>query len=114
MASDAKFVEHVVDQLDGAGAVTCRKMFGEYAIYVDGKVAALVCDDQVFVKPTPGGREFAGQVVEASPYPGAKACFLIEERLEDREWFSALVKITAAELPAPKPKAKRVPGKKGR
>lgn len=30
-------------------------MFGEYAIYSNGKVAALVCDDRLFVKPTLAG-----------------------------------------------------------
>jgi len=28
-----------------AGAVTFRKMFGEYAMYVDEKIVALVCDN---------------------------------------------------------------------
>ena len=79
-------------------------MFGEYAIYSDGKIVALVCDNQLFVKQTDGGRLFIGDVVEASPYPGAKLCFLIEDKVEDREWFSNLIRITAKELPTPKPK----------
>ena len=32
MASDLSFVEHVRDWRDGAGAVTFRTMFGEYAV----------------------------------------------------------------------------------
>ena len=40
-------------------------MFGEYAIYCDGKVTALVCDNQLFVKPMEAGRSFIGEVVEA-------------------------------------------------
>jgi hypothetical protein len=43
-------------------------------------------------------------LVEKSPYPGAKPCFLIEEKLEDSEWLKKLVEITVKELPEPKPK----------
>jgi hypothetical protein len=67
----------------------------------------LVCDDQLFVKQTDSGRSFIGDVIEAAPYPGAKLSFLIEDRFEDREWFSNLIRITAKELPAPKPKKER-------
>ena len=108
MASDLTFVEYVRDQMSAAGTITFRKMFGEYAIYCDGKVVALVCDDQLFVKPTSAGRSFVKRVTEAPPYPGAKSHFLISDELDDREWISNLVRITERELPVPKPKkAKR-------
>jgi TfoX/Sxy family transcriptional regulator of competence genes len=79
-----------------------------------GKMVASVCDDKLFVKPTLGGRAYVGEIAEASPYPGAKPSFLITgEKLEDREWLSELIKITAAELPIPikKKKAIRKTGK---
>jgi TfoX/Sxy family transcriptional regulator of competence genes len=109
MASDQEFVDFIVDQLENAGDITSRKMFGEYVIYCDGKVTALVCDNQLFVKPTEAGRSFIGEVVEAPPYPGAKTSFLIEDGFEDRDWISDLVRITAKELPEPKPKKKKKP-----
>jgi TfoX/Sxy family transcriptional regulator of competence genes len=107
MSSDENFVKFVVDQIENAGVIKYRKMFGEYAIYSDDKIVALVCDDQLFVKQTDAGRSFIGDVVEASPYPGAKLSFLIENTFEDKDWFSNLIRITAAELPTPKPKKKR-------
>ena len=108
MASSQDFVEYVVEQIENAGVITYRKMFGEYAIYSDGKIVALVCDNQLFVKPTEGGRSFIGDVVEAPPYPGAKLNFLIKDKFEDREWISNLIKITVRELPEPKPKKKKI------
>ena len=60
-----------------------------------------------FIKPTDGGRAFIGNVVEAPPYPGAKPSFLIEGQIEDGDWLSELVRITARELPAPKPKRRK-------
>jgi TfoX/Sxy family transcriptional regulator of competence genes len=107
MASDESLVEFIADQMGDAGPISYRKMFGEYAIYCHGKVVALVCDNQLFVKQTAGGRSYIGSIVEAAPYPGAKLHFLIGDTFEDREWISGLIKITAEELPAPKPKRSR-------
>jgi TfoX/Sxy family transcriptional regulator of competence genes len=107
MSSDESFVTFIVDQIENAGTISYKKMFGEYAIYNDGKVIALVCDNQLFVKRTDAGRAFIGDVVEAPPYPGAKLSFLIEDNLDDKEWMSQLIRLTANELPASKPKKKK-------
>ena len=107
MASNQEFVDFVVSQVDSVGEITARKMFGEYGIYANGKIFGLICDNQLFIKPTIGGRGYIQEVVEAPPYPGAKLYFLIDERIEDREWLSELVRISIAELPEPKPKKKK-------
>ena len=104
MATDLEFMEFLADQMAGAGEISYRKMFGEYAVYCGGKVVALVCDNQLFVKPTAAGRAFIGVPVEAPAYSGAKNSFRIEDAFEDREWISELIRITARDLPAPKPK----------
>jgi len=107
MASDLAFVEYVCDQIGAAGTSTFRRMFGEYAVYCEGKVVALVCDNRLFVKPTTGGRALFDRVTEAPPYPGAKPHFLIGDRLDDRDWLADLIRITLNELPDPKPKKAR-------
>ena len=107
MASDLSFVEYVRDQMHGAGAVTFRKMFGEYALYLDGKVVALVCDDQLHLKSTEAGRASLGDVILACPYPGAKEHFLLADELDDPERLHAALLVTAKALPAPKPKKKK-------
>lgn len=104
------FVEFVVDQFDEDCAVTFKRMFGEFGLYSDGKFFGVICDDRLFVKPTEGGRAFIGDVVEAPPYPGAKPSLLIGDQIEDPEWLSELVRITARELPAPKPKKRKKKG----
>jgi TfoX/Sxy family transcriptional regulator of competence genes len=68
---------------------------------------ALVCDNQLFVKPTPGGRALIENPVEAPPYRGAKPYFLVVDEIEDGEWLARLIRTTVQELPAPKPKLKR-------
>jgi TfoX/Sxy family transcriptional regulator of competence genes len=107
MASEINFVDFVLEQIKNSGGITAKKMFGEYGIYSDGKLFGLICDNKLFIKPTNSGREFIGNVVEAPPYEGAKPSFLIEDKIEDSEWLSELVRISLNELPAPKPKKKK-------
>ncbi|MDD2235594.1 MAG: TfoX/Sxy family protein [Kiritimatiellae bacterium] len=107
MASEIDFVEFVVQQMESAGEITYKKMFGEYGLYCDGTIMALVCDDQLSIKPTEAGRSFIKKVNEAPPYPGAKPYLLIEDQLDDREWISSLVKQTVKELSKTEPKTKR-------
>ena len=107
MASDKKFMDYIVEQIDNAGEITYKSMFGEYGVFSDGKIFALVCDNKLFVKPTEGGREFIRDVVEAPPYPGAKPSFLIEEKIDNREWISDLERITVKIFQRPKLKRRK-------
>ena len=107
MANDLAFIEFVVDQIDPSCDVRFRHMFGGCTLYSHDKVVALICDDQLFVKPTEAGRSFIGGVVEAPPYEGAKDSFLIGDKIEDGEWLTQLIVLTAAELPPPKPRKKK-------
>ena len=105
MSSQQSLVDYLVEQMADAKNIRSRKMFGEYAIYKDNKVVALVCDDQLFVKPTVAGRQVVGEGHDAPPYPGAKPYLLVTgDRCEDGEWLSNLIEVTAKELPAPKKK----------
>jgi TfoX/Sxy family transcriptional regulator of competence genes len=103
MASDLDFMEYITENVKNSGNIRFRKMFGEYCLYCDEKVVALICDNKLFVKPTNAGREFIGNVTEGFAYPGAKPSFLIEDRVEDSDWLTELIKITANALPLPLP-----------
>ena len=109
MATQQRTINYLIEQATSAGTVSAKPMFGEYGVYVDGKMIGSVCDDQLFVKPTASGRVHAEPVHEAPPYPGAKPQLLIKaDRWDDAEWLGELLRVTATELPAPKPrKAKR-------
>ncbi len=106
MKRNNSFVQFVVDQLQNAGSISCKSMFGGYTLYCDGKIVALICNNQLFVKPTENGRRVIGTVKEALPYPGAKPCFLIQDKIDDKEWICELIRKTAEELPVPKRKIK--------
>jgi len=107
MASKQEFVDYIIEQIDNAGVITAKKMFGGYHVYSDGKLFALVIDNKLFVKITDSGKEFAKGVTQVPAFPKTKILsFLIEDQLEDGEWLSALVRITVAGLPDPEPKKK--------
>jgi TfoX/Sxy family transcriptional regulator of competence genes len=97
MASDQNFVDFVIEQIKNAGEITAKKMFGEYSIYADGTLFGLICDNKLFIKPTISGREFIGDVIEAPPYEGAKPSFLIDEKIENSDWLSELIRISLNE-----------------
>lgn len=103
MASSLEFVRYVADQLRDAGNITYRKMFGEYGMYCDGKIFALICDDQLFIKITEAGRKMAPEIPEELPYEGAKPYFLIED-VDNREFMTRFASETCRVLPEPKPK----------
>jgi TfoX/Sxy family transcriptional regulator of competence genes len=88
-------------------------MSGEYAIYCNQKVVALVCDNQLFVKITAQGQAFVDKALEpvllAPPYPSAKDSFLIQDQLDDHDWLVELIRITQDALPVPKPKRPKKP-----
>jgi TfoX N-terminal domain len=50
MSTSPETIEMLIDSLEALPNVSYRKMFGEYALYCDTKVVALVCDDQLFIK----------------------------------------------------------------
>lgn len=108
MASSLSYVEFVMEQLSGSGAMTYRRMFGEYGLYCDGKYFACVCGDRLLVKITPAGEALVPDCPRGIPYEGGGEMLLPD--VEDREALTALVRATCAVLPEKKPRKK--PGKK--
>lgn len=78
-------------------------MFGEYGIYCNGKIFALICDDQLFIKITEAGKMLAPEIETAPLYNGAKPYFLIGD-IDNKDFLTQFVIETCKELPASKPK----------
>lgn len=104
MGTDRDFIDYVADQIGLGTRLTHRKMFGEYALYVDSKVVAFVCDNSVFVKPSAAATRLAPDLPQGAPYPGAKNYPVADELLDDSDAIRALVLETAALMPVPKSK----------
>jgi TfoX/Sxy family transcriptional regulator of competence genes len=99
MSTTHSTADFLLDQLSGRGTVRARKMFGEYALYYNDTVVALIYDNQLYVKKTEGGAKLLREIIEAPPYAKAKPHFLIDESLwEDREFLSELIMRTWEEV----------------
>ena len=104
VATSPETVESVLSSLKSK-RFSAKKMFGEYAIYADGKVVALVCDDRLFVKVHPKTESLANDCELGPPYPGAKPYYVMDEgQWMSRTEMATILAGLAAALPAPPPK----------
>jgi TfoX/Sxy family transcriptional regulator of competence genes len=109
MASDPGYIEYVLDQVGALPGLAHKRMFGEYGLWLDGRIVALVCEDQFLLKPTEPGRALLGGAPSGvPPYPGAKPWLLVED-MDDADALRRLLRATADALPAPAPKRGRRP-----
>lgn len=103
MATSQRTIDFLLDQLSSLPSISARKMFGEYALYNENKVIALVCDDALFIKPTSISNKYLDDSHLAPPYPGAKNYYQVpEEKWEDHEWLTDFIKQTTEIVPFPK------------
>lgn len=97
MASDRGFVDYILEQLQSAGNVTAKRMFGEYGLFCDGVFFAVICDNQLFVKPTVQCQSAFPELSKAPPYDGAKDYILVSDT-DNKELMLELVRITYQSL----------------
>jgi TfoX/Sxy family transcriptional regulator of competence genes len=105
MATEAAFAEFVAAQAAGAGTVRIRKMFGEFGLYCDDKVVALVCDNSLFLKNLPEVRTLAPGLPEGLPYAGARPHLVGDSLLDDPDHLAQVLRAISDALPEPKAKA---------
>ncbi len=105
MSTQPSTIDFILSKLHDPERFTTRKMFGEYALYADGVVVALVCDDQLYVKIVPASVSLSDQCEQDSPYPGAKPYYLVEEhQLSQIKNLSDILIDIAENLPKKKKK----------
>ena len=107
MASSLDYVQYVASQTGGAGAITYKKLFGEYGLWCGGKFFGTVEDNQFYVKITEAGHSLLPGAEPVAPHGGEPGMYLIEN-LDDTEFLTILVIRTCEALPEPKPRKRRV------
>jgi TfoX/Sxy family transcriptional regulator of competence genes len=108
MATEQNFVDYVTEVAGLGARLTHKKMFGEYALYLDGKVVAFACDNSLFIKPSKATATLAPDLPQGPPYPGAKDYPIADELLDDPEALRRLLVETGNLMPLPKEKKPRV------
>lgn len=94
MASKIEFVEYVCDILSKIGVAHYARLFGEYAIYLDNRPVAFVCQDTVYVRQH---KVLDGKLDNLEcGYPfhwATKPCYILD--VEDRELFRNTIYLVA-------------------
>lgn len=108
MATTKEYIQFVLEQLDGIDDVTCKKMFGEYMVYVQEKPVLIVCDNCVMVKKLPELAEIMRDAPDGVPYEGAKVHYMLD--IENRELTRAVIELLVRVTPVPKRKKKKESG----
>ena len=106
MVSSQKYLDYVLEQLNGLEEITYRAMMGEFIIYYRGKIVGGIYDDRLLVKPTKSAIAYMTDPVYEVPYEGAKEMLLVEE-VDQKEFLTGLFHAMYDELPLPKPKKKK-------
>jgi len=105
MATTVDFIEYVCGQIEGAGAVRYKKMFGEYMAYVNDKPILLVCDNTVYVKVLPCLDGLLDNAEKGCPYTGAKEHYILD--IDNRELALGVVAALELVTAIPKPRNKK-------
>jgi TfoX/Sxy family transcriptional regulator of competence genes len=103
MSTSPASIDHILDTLSDQ-PLTFKKMFGEYALYLNGIVVAFVCDDTLFIKPTPSALALLPEAPRGPAYPGSKDYIIGAEALDDPDLCIRALRAVASDAPAPKPK----------
>jgi TfoX/Sxy family transcriptional regulator of competence genes len=105
MATQKETVEFILEKLAHPDRFSVRAMFGEYTLYADDKVVALICNDLLYVKILPASQELEAKCDKDAPYRGAKPHYVVEEaQLSRLERLPTILMEVAASLPNKKKK----------
>ena len=108
MSTQKETVEFILDKLGNFKAFSVRAMFGEYALYADGKVVGLICNDQLYVKILPASLELENICDKDEAYLGSKKFYVVEEsQLSQIKNLSDILLDIAKALPEKKVKKKK-------
>ena len=108
MSTRKETAAFILEQLGHPERFSVKPMFGEFALYADGKPVAFICDDQLLVKILPESAALDDRCERAQAYPGSKDYYLVPEGIitGDHKLPELLLRIGSV-VPAPKSRKKR-------
>ena len=105
MATTKDYLDYVLERLPEPAAAHCRKMFGEYMVYLNDRPVLLVCDNTVFVKKLPELTDLMKGAPTGVPYSGSKEHYILD--MDDTERTAAVLAVLERVTPLPKPRKKK-------
>lgn len=103
----------MIEQSQLGARLSHKRLFGEFALYLNEKVVAYVCNNNLFLKNTKAAVRVAPDCPMLPPYPMAKPHPMASALLDEPDMLRQVRLAIGAKLPAPKPRAatKRAKGR---
>jgi len=105
MASDIKFVEYVMEQINGIGTVSYKRMFGEFMVYVNQKPVIGICNNTAYVKILDCIKALCENDEKGFPYNGAKEHYILD--IDNKNKVKKIVIELEKVIPIPKKRIKK-------
>ena len=106
MATSPAYAQFVENQFSGLDGFSMRRMFGEYAIYLQGRVLGFLADDQILLQDTPTSRQLLPDAERRELFPGSKL-FVVFADEGNAHLLKSVSQAMWEELPLPKPRKSR-------
>lgn len=100
MATSNEYIQYVCERIAGSGDIRCKKMFGEYLVYIDEKPILMACDNTIFVKIVPELESLMRGAEVGYPYEGAKEHYILD--IDNAELTKEVLAVLQAVTPLPK------------
>lgn len=105
MATSTEFLDFVLEQLQGIGAVRYRRMFGDAMVYLNDRPVMLVCNDIAFVKKHDAIADLMQGAETGIPYDGAKEHYILD--IDDADFSKKVILELEKVTPLPKKRKKK-------
>ena len=106
MATSREYALFVENLFRGVEGFSMKRMFGEYGIYLQGRVLGFLCDEQILLQDTPTARKLLPNAERKELFPGSKL-FIIFSDEGNHHLLQSVAQAMWEELPVPKPRKGR-------
>ena len=103
MATSREYALFVENLFRGVEGFSMKRMFGEYGIYLQGRVLGFLCDEQILLQDTPTARKLLPDAERKELFPGSKL-FIIFSDEGNHHLLQSVAQAMWEELPVPKPR----------
>lgn len=103
MATSPEYALFVENQFRGLDGFSMRRMFGEYAIYLQGRVLGFLGNEQILLQDTPTARKLLPDAERRELFPGSKL-FIVFPDEGNAHLLKSVSQAMWEELPIPKPR----------
>lgn len=79
MATTGDMRDYICEKLGNSQVFSTRSMFGEYALYANGKVVGFICDNLLYVKIFPESSALETVCEKGEAYPGSRLYYIVDE-----------------------------------